>query len=59
MEQVNAIIRRYYNLDPDKLSDEQWARIYNEFLYTEEIRLTNLKNVFTAALTKVLNEAFG
>ncbi|HOZ84533.1 MAG TPA: hypothetical protein PK191_03530 [Niabella sp.] len=33
---ANAMIRYYFHLDPDILSDEEWAMRYNELIWVRK-----------------------
>jgi hypothetical protein len=45
----------HFQKNPEKLTDEEWARLYQDYQYYRHLEYTNFKN----AITKVLQEAFG
>lgn len=57
--QVDAILRREYGIRPERLTDEEWVKLYAEYKFTEKQKLVNLQQALKAALAEVLNAAFG
>jgi hypothetical protein len=55
----NALIRRCFNLDPTKLTEEEWARRYVEAEWVMERELTRLTNRLSLKLGEVIIRAMG
>lgn len=63
IQKVNALLRSHYGVNPQKLSNRKWAKLYNEYLYIKGIETQNLYKIIEAAnkqalaeiLSKVLN----
>jgi hypothetical protein len=51
-----VVLRKEYNIDPDTLSDDEWAKLYAEYLYIQKTKFQNLKTAFVAALTEVISQ---
>lgn len=59
MQKVSAIIRVELGIDPDTLSDEEWAKYFNEWVYTQQIKSKLEAEVMETAVLKALAKAFG
>ncbi|MFN8238635.1 MAG: hypothetical protein U0T77_10745 [Chitinophagales bacterium] len=49
----------HFDIDPDTLTDEEWAKLYQQYVFVEKLKYKNLQAAYEAALIKVLNQAFG
>lgn len=47
------------NLNPDELSDQDWAEAYRDYLYLEGRKAEVMELTFKKALAEVLEKAFG
>ncbi|UGU15214.1 hypothetical protein LS482_16195 [Sinomicrobium kalidii] len=56
MEKGDAIIRVVFRINPDTLSDDEWAQRFREWQFVEQLRMKHHEITFKKALTEVLNE---
>lgn len=54
----NAIIRYQYQLDPDKLSLKEWAKLASEWEYIQELKGLRFKSNLTEVIANFLIEIF-
>jgi len=48
---MNAVIRRYYGREPELMSYEETAKLFNEWLYTEELKEYKLVQTIRKAMS--------
>jgi len=56
---VNAILRLNYSNTPEELSNEAWARLFNEWSYCERLKNKTLELVIKNAVSEVAASVFG
>lgn len=44
--------------NPNELSDQEWAKLVNEYKFVKELEYKNLEHVFKSALSEVLSKMF-
>lgn len=59
MSKINALLSYHYRIDPDTLSDEQWAKHFSAYAYARAVELKNFQAAFKSSLVEVLNLLFG
>ena len=59
---MDAIIRVELGIDPDNISDKQWAKLFQEWVYVQRVKNNALEKIlektFTEALFKVAKAIF-
>lgn len=55
---MDAVLRRYYRVNPENLTDNEWCRLYAEYEHTNELEQNQQKAACEAALVEVLNQLF-
>jgi len=62
MQKIDAIIRVAFNVDPEELSDEQWTKRFQEWVYVNAIQRkaqeAMLERTFKKSLVEVVNMVF-
>lgn len=53
MRQADAVIQSHYGIDPDTLSDEQWCKLYADYLFINKLNHLNLKAAIMAAASEI------
>ena len=56
---MNAIIRVELGINPEELSDKEWATKFNEWVYTQQVKLKLQAETMEVAVLKALAQAFG
>lgn len=59
MEGINAILRYYYSIDPDTLSEDEWIRLYAEYRFVRRNELKEMEITMHNALAEIVNKLFG
>lgn len=53
---MNAVLRVHYGIDPNELSDEDWARKFQDWIYVTRSEHMALEIIMQNALRKVAKE---
>jgi len=53
------VIRKTYGCDPDKLSDEEWAKLVGEYQYVQYVEGEVLKNNLREVLYELAKAIYG
>jgi hypothetical protein len=56
---VNAILRRYYQINPEDLSNQEWSKLFNEWVYLEKQKLDNFETIIKNAVFEVAKAVMG
>ena len=57
IQKINALLRSHFiGVNPEKLSNNEWAKLYQEYLYVKHTDLENLYKVIEGANKKALVE---
>jgi selenophosphate synthetase-related protein len=56
ISKINALLRCHFKIDPETLSDKDWAKRYQELSYVKAIEFNNLFKVVEIASKKALAE---
>ena len=46
IRKANALIRHYYQVDPDTLDDDSWAILWNDLVWVSDQQSLREKNIF-------------
>jgi|GEM_PF-3737346 len=62
MQKIDAIIRVNYNIDPEELSQQDWAKYFQQWVYVTTIQRkaqeAMLEQTLEKSLIKVVNMVF-
>ncbi len=62
MQKIDAIIRVHFNINPEELSDEDWAKLFQQWVYVSRIQMNAqqamLEGTFKKVLIEVVNDVF-
>jgi hypothetical protein len=62
LEKMDAIIRVEMGIDPNNISDTEWAKLFQEWVYVQRVKNNALEKIlektFTEALFKVAKAIF-
>ena len=53
---INALLRFHYKVEPERLSDREWAKLFNEYVYVRDVGLRDSGQVMKSALAEVLGK---
>ncbi|MBX7204148.1 MAG: hypothetical protein K1X81_01875 [Bacteroidia bacterium] len=59
MAKGNAVIRYHYRIDPDALTDEEWARYLEEWKYMQRLQSRIFKNNLRTVLGEAIEAVYG
>jgi hypothetical protein len=59
IRKIDAVLRYELRLDPDELSDQEWALAYRDFCYLESRRANLLESTFGKVMNEVLKAFSG
>ncbi|EEI90206.1 hypothetical protein HMPREF0765_4157 [Sphingobacterium spiritivorum ATCC 33300] len=58
IEKIDAVIQVGMGIDPDTLSEEDWAKHYQQWVYVQEVTAKNNEAVLRKVLAELLTEVF-
>lgn len=57
IDKVNAIIRVHFGIkNPDELSDEEWAKYYQDYMWVKEYERKQIKNIIKSAIAEAFSK---
>ncbi len=57
MREVDAVLRKEYHIDPDILEDNEWCKLYADYLHIVKINFLNTKAAILSAAAEILGDA--
>jgi hypothetical protein len=54
LEKIDAILRVHFNIKPDELSVDEWAKLFQQWVYVQRIQFNSQQLALEETLTKVL-----
>jgi len=62
LQKINAILRYHYSINPDELSDQEYAQKFQDWVYITRVKndaqIALLENTLEKVLYKLTNEVF-
>jgi len=54
LEKIDAVIRVHFGINPDELSTDEWAKLFQQWVYVQRAQLSAQEAMFEATLSRVM-----